>query len=120
MNGIRVTFHQVVTAVIVANVGIWALSLLDHSHEHLYAAAETACLIFFQGEMISRLREHGWRFFASGWNVFDLAIILLALAPALGVDVALLRVARLARLAHLGRHLMALRIVRVLAGAVRR
>jgi len=34
------------------------------------------------------------------------------------VDVALLRVARLARLAHLGRHIMSLRM-RVLADAVR-
>ena len=68
--------------------------------------------------MIARLREHGRRFFASGWNVFDLAVIVSALAPALGVDVALLRVARLARLAHLGRHIMSLR-TRVLADAVR-
>jgi len=35
------------------------------------------------------------------------------------VDVALLRVARLARLAHLGRHIVSLRMLRVLADAVR-
>jgi hypothetical protein len=116
---ICVTFEQVVTVVIVANFTVWAVSLLDHGHEPLYAAVETGCLIFFEGEMIARLREHGWRFFASGWNVFDLAVIVAALAPALGVDVALLRVARLARLAHLGRHIMSLRMLRVLADAVR-
>src|SRR6516164_6799275 len=113
---IRVTFEQVVTVVIVANFVVWAVSLLDYGHEPLYAAVETACLIFFEGEMIARLREHGWRFFASGWNVFDLAVIVAALAPALGVDVALLRVARLA---HLGRHIVSLRMLRVLADAVR-
>src|SRR6516165_4674493 len=113
MSRIRVTFEQVVTVV------IWAISLLDHPHEQLYATVETACLIFFEGEMIARLREHGWRFFRSGWNVFDLAVIVAALAPALGVDVALLRVARLARLAHLGRHIVSLRMLRVLADAVR-
>ena len=119
MRRIRVTFEQVVTVVIVANFAAWAISLLDHPHEQCYAAVETACLIFFEGEMIARLREHGWRFFVSGWNVFDLAVIVAALAPALVVDVALLRVARLARLAHLGRHIVSLRMLRVLADAVR-
>jgi len=75
MSRIRVTFEQVVTVVIVANSGIWAISLLDHPHEQLYATVETACLIFFEGEMIARLREHGWRFFRSGWSLRMLRVL---------------------------------------------
>ena len=118
---IRVTFEQVVTVVIVANFTVWAVSLLDHGHEPLYATVETGCLIFFEGEMIARLREHGRQFFRSGWHVFDLAVVLLALLPVLGVDVALLRVARLARLFHLARHghILSLRMLRVARDAVR-
>jgi hypothetical protein len=118
---IRVTFERVVTVVTVANFAVWVVSLLDNGHEPAYAAVETGCLVFFAVEMVVRLREHGWRFFRSGWNAFDFCVVGLALLPALGVDVALLRVARLARLFHLARHghILSLRMLRVARDAVR-
>jgi hypothetical protein len=120
MNPPRITFERVVTCVILLNFGIWLLSLVDPPHEELYGTAETACLIFFEGEMISRLREEGWAFFRSGWNDFDLTVILVALLPVLGVDVAWLRAARVARLFHLGRHAAHFRLADIVRDVWRR
>lgn len=40
------------------------------------------CLIIFVIELVVKLYAHGLRFFRSGWNVFDLIIIGIALIPA--------------------------------------
>jgi phosphate/sulfate permease len=47
----------------------------------------------------------------SRWNTVDAVIILLALLPVVGGGIAVLRVARLARMAHLTRHVTGLRLL---------
>jgi hypothetical protein len=74
-------------------------------------------LCFFLAELIIRLAGAGWHPWAfvaaSRWNAFDTAVIGLALLPALGVDVTLLRVPRLARVVHSLRHASHLRLADV-------
>ncbi len=95
---------RLVAGVIVANTGLLVWSVLGHSE--LADRLETLCLAFFVGEIVVRLRSYGWRphvFLRQRWNVFD-------------TGVTLLRVARLARIVHLGRHITHLRLVSVLTG----
>lgn len=40
------------------------------------------CLAIFVIEIALKLFAHGWRFFRSGWNIFDFVIIGIALVPA--------------------------------------
>ncbi|MHB0937837.1 MAG: ion transporter [Armatimonadota bacterium] len=51
-----------------------ALHLLDH-----------VILGIFVLEIVLKLQRHGWRFFASGWNLFDFVIVGISLLPASGV-----------------------------------
>jgi hypothetical protein len=63
--------------------------------------------------MVVRLRDAGWRpreFLASRWNAFDSAVVALSLLPVFGPGTTLLRLGRLARLAHLLRHVSHLRL----------
>jgi hypothetical protein len=70
-------------------------------------------LAFFAVELAVRLRAAGWRrFFTGRWNSFDTVVVALSFMPVLGVDAPLLRVARLARLVHLTRHVSHLRLAR--------
>lgn len=106
-----------VTGVIVVNTGLLVWGVLGHSE--WADRLETLCLAFFVGEIVWRLRRDGWRphvFLRQRWNAFDTVVIVLALTPGLDAGVTLLRVARLARIVHLGRHITALRLISVLKG----
>jgi voltage-gated sodium channel len=61
---------------------------------------DQAILAVFVAELTAKLLGHGARFFRSGWNLFDLAIVGIALMPATGALSVLraLRVLRLFRL----------------------
>lgn len=48
----------------------------------LINALDTFCLIVFVVEILAKLFAHGTRFFRSGWNLFDFAIVGIALVPA--------------------------------------
>jgi voltage-gated sodium channel len=48
----------------------------------LILALDTACLIVFVTEIALKLFAYGGRFFRNGWNVFDFAIVGIALVPA--------------------------------------
>jgi hypothetical protein len=103
-----------VGVVIVVNTGLLVWSALGHNE--WADRLETLCVAFFVGEIIWRLRLYHWHplvFVRQRWNAFDTVVIVLALTPGLGVGVTLLRVARLARIVHLGRHITALRLVRL-------
>ncbi len=39
------------------------------------------CLAIFVAELVAKLIARGWRFFHSGWNIFDFLIVGIALAP---------------------------------------
>jgi voltage-gated sodium channel len=108
-------FEHAVTGVILVNsvLLVWGLIAHDDLAEHL----ETACLVFFVGELVVRLRRNGWnaaRFLGDPWVAFDVLVIGLALVPTLiGTDTSLLRLARLSRLVHWIRHLSHLRLWRL-------
>ncbi len=69
-------------------------------------ALDTACLIIFVAEIGAKLFAQGGRFFRSGWNLFDITIIGIALVPA-GQGFAVLRALRV------------LRVLRVISAAPR-
>lgn len=81
-----------------ASLGPW-LSLLD-----------TACLAIFVVELALKLFAHGPRFFRSGWNVFDLLVVGIALVPASG-PLAVLRALRVLRVLRLASAMPRLRFV---------
>jgi voltage-gated sodium channel len=110
---VAVIFERVVLAAILLNTAILVASLLDAGHTEMLEHAESACLALFVVELAVRLRSHGWRrFVRSPWCVFDVLVIGIALLPVLGDYVTLLRVARLARVAHLLRHATHLQLFR--------
>ena len=43
---------------------------------------DQVCLAIFVVEIALKLFAHGWRFFKSGWNLFDFFIVAIALVPA--------------------------------------
>lgn len=54
------------------------------------------CLSIFVIELVLKLYAFGFRFFRSGWNIFDLIVVVIALVPASG-PVAVLRALRVLR-----------------------
>jgi hypothetical protein len=105
--------EHVVTAVIVANSMVMLASLVDHSHAELLEQVDVGCLWFFAAELTVRLALAGLGFFHSLWNTVDLVVVVVALLPVAGGGIAVLRLARLARSAHLLRHVAHLRLARL-------
>lgn len=62
----------------------------------LILAIDRICLAIFVVELVLRLYALGWRFFRSGWNVFDFVIIGISLLPATG-SFSVLRAMRILR-----------------------
>ena len=62
----------------------------------LVLALDAICLAIFVAEIALKLVAHGRRFFASGWNIFDFAIVGIALVPA-GQGLSVLRALRILR-----------------------
>ena len=63
----------------------------------LIRALDLACLAVFVAEIGAKLVARGWRFFLSGWNVFDFLIVGVALVPG-AQSVSVLRALRVLRL----------------------
>ena len=105
--------EPVVVSMIVFNAIIAVCSEVDPAYERVWLVAEAACLIFFGIEMATKMRKQRREFWRSKWNLFDLTVIVVAALPMLlfGMDLGILRVARVARLFHLGRHISGLRLV---------
>lgn len=110
----KLGFELTVAAVILTNTVASIYMLLAEEAEWL-EHFETACLIFFVCELALRIKHHGLAFFQSPWSWLDTGIIVLSLLPILGVGVSVLRVGRMARFVHLGRHIAGLRAFRLLA-----
>ncbi|MFG5383176.1 ion transporter [Yoonia sp. R2-816] len=66
----------------------------------LILALDTACLAFFVVEILLKLFAYGGRFFRSGWNLFDLAIVGISLVPA-SAGLSVLRALRILRVLRL-------------------
>jgi ion transport protein len=112
-------FGKVATGVIVLNAAVAASTYLHREWEEPLALVEDACLLFFSLEMALKIHWQRRAFWRSRWNLFDLGVTVLAALPMLlvGVDMGVLRVARAARLLHVGRHLTTLRMLRFAAFA---
>jgi voltage-gated sodium channel len=104
-------FEAVVPAAIVANSAVLGWGWIDHAHDVAAERIDTCFLVFFLVEFVVRLRRAGWRWLTQPWNLLDAVIILLALLPVVGDGLTVLRIARLARVVHLGRHTSHLRVV---------
>jgi hypothetical protein len=102
-------FDRVALGAILTNTVVLGWSWLDHTHAVTLERVDTCFLVFFLVEILARLRRAGWRWLAQPWNLFDTTIILLALLPVLGDSITILRMARAAKLVHLGRHISLLR-----------
>ncbi|MFI0395265.1 ion transporter [Paracoccus jiaweipingae] len=63
----------------------------------LLVVLDSACLAVFVAEIGAKLVARGWRFFRSGWNIFDFVVVGIALVPA-GQGLAVLRTLRVLRL----------------------
>lgn len=66
----------------------------------LLVAIDKACLVVFCLEIGARLLAYRWAFWRSGWNIFDFAVVAVALIPGAGAWAVLrsLRVLRVMRL----------------------
>ena len=72
----------------------------------LVIALDRICLGIFVAELLAKMFAHGGRFFRSGWNLFDFAVVAIALVPA-GEGLSVLRALRV------------LRVLRVISAAPR-
>ncbi|MFM8808734.1 MAG: ion transporter, partial [Chthoniobacterales bacterium] len=70
------------------------------SYGPLLIAIDKACLVIFCLEIGARLLAYRWAFWRSGWNIFDFAVVAVALVPGAGPWAVLrsLRVLRVMRL----------------------
>ena len=62
----------------------------------LILAIDQACLAIFVVEIAAKLIARGIRFFRDGWNLFDLAVVAIALVPSSG-GLSVLRALRILR-----------------------
>ncbi len=95
----RPTVSRFIIAVILVNAVTLGLetspAVMDRAGP-LLIALDRACLAIFVVELAARLFAQGLRFFRSGWNLFDFAIVGISLIPA-GAGLSVLRALRILR-----------------------
>ena len=97
-------FTGVIVAVILANalvLGLQTYPGLDRRYGDTLDLLNAIFLAVFVVEMLLRIASYlprPWRFFLSGWNVFDFLAVGLAFMPGLRENATVLRLARLARI----------------------
>ncbi|KWV90481.1 ion transporter [Erythrobacter sp. YT30] len=92
-------FERFIIAVIVINaigLGLETSPTIMAEVGALVMQLDRLALAIFVVELGLKLLAYGWRFFKSGWNVFDLAIVSAALMPA-GDQFSVLRALRILR-----------------------
>lgn len=113
-------FNLAIFAVILANAVVLGAETYEGARDQaggLLEALNTAFLAVFVVELAIRLTAYGSRpggFFRSGWNVFDLVVVLASLVP--GLNATLLRLLRLGRVLRVVRLLPDLRVLTVAIG----
>lgn len=95
-------FQNFIITVIIANAAILGLLTTDLSPgaRQVLVLLDTLCLVIFCIEIAMKLAVMRGAFFRDGWNVFDLAVIGIALLPAAG-PLAVLRALRVLRVMRL-------------------
>lgn len=111
-------FHRLTIGVIVfaaALIGLETDSDLVQSHLSLFVWLDRAVLVYFVFEITVRITAHGRKFFASGWNWFDLSIVAVCLLP---VGTGYMAAVRLLRVLRVLRLMTAVPKLQVLVGAL--
>jgi voltage-gated sodium channel len=115
-------FNLAIFSVILANAVVLGLETYDgvvRDAGGLLSALNDVFLAIFVVELVIRLTAFGSRpggFFRSGWNVFDLIVVVASLAPGLRENAMLLRLVRLARILRIVRLLPDLRVLTIAIG----
>jgi len=115
-------FNLFIFAVIMANalvLGAETYPAVERDAGHVLSVLNDVFLGIFVVELMIRLISFGSRpqdFFRSGWNIFDLLVVVASLAPGLRENALLLRLARLARILRVVRLLPDLRVLTIAIG----
>lgn len=110
------SFNTAMLLVILANAVVLGVETYDHLEDEYYTTLHTLNDLFlgvFIIELGIRLIAHGKKplqFFRSGWNIFDLFVVIGAFIPGVRENATLLRLMRLARIIRVIRLLPDLRI----------
>ena len=92
-------FSNIAMSAIVINVIVLILSTsqtLMAEYGEILSSIHRLTMLVFIIEISLRIAAYGWSFFRSGWNVFDLLVVVVALVPAVD-NMSMLRIVRLAR-----------------------
>ncbi|MBF0167000.1 MAG: ion transporter [Alphaproteobacteria bacterium] len=106
------TFQWFIIGVILVNAAILGLMTMELTPEtqHLLEVLDNTCLVIFCIEIAMKLLVRRLDFFKDGWNVFDLIVVGIALAPATG-ELSVLRALRVLRLMRLASAIPSMRRV---------
>lgn len=92
--------QQIILALVILNaltLGLEAIPAAAARYGEWLGIVDRTLLGIFVVEILVKLAAHGTRFFRSGWNVFDLTVISIALLPATG-SLSVLRALRILRI----------------------
>jgi voltage-gated sodium channel len=92
-------FQRAITVLIVVNAITLGLETWDSAMERwgdVLDVLDTVILAIFVAEIALRIAAHGWRFFTSGWSLFDVFVVGIALMPSSGA-LSVLRALRILR-----------------------
>ena len=105
-------FQWFIIGVILVNAGILGLMTmeLEPQTQHLLEVLDHICLVIFCIEIGMKLIVMRGTFFKDGWNVFDVIVVGIALAPATG-ELSVLRALRVLRLMRLASAIPSMRRV---------
>lgn len=108
-------FELLICAVIAANAVTLGLGTFPGlADSAILAGLNAAFYAVFVVELVMRIAACGgnpWRFFTSGWNVFDFLTVTAALIPGVGASAQALRLVRLARIVRVVRFLPDARVL---------
>lgn len=96
-------FQSFIIAVILVNAVVLGLETWPAAMDRagtLLITIDRIALAIFVVEILLKIAAYGWRFFRSGWNLFDFAIVAIALVPATG-GLSVLRALRILRVIRL-------------------
>lgn len=107
------SIQNFIIALIIFNsitIGMETSQAIMESYGRTLLLLDKVILTIFVIEILLKLYAYGFRFFLSGWNVFDFAIVSIALLPASG-SLAILRSLRIFRSLRLIKNLPRLRFI---------
>jgi voltage-gated sodium channel len=95
--------QRIIIALIVVNaitLGLETFPAIVQRFGDVLQWLDVTLLCIFVVELLAKLTGHGWRFFRSGWNIFDFLVVGIALLPSTG-GLSVLRALRVLRVLRL-------------------